>query len=421
MLDLKDGEFVEVQGSARRPYLLKNVGGIFSCSCPAWRFQSLPIERRTCRHLRAFRGDAAEELRVGVPLSARSNLAIGIVKAPPLLLAESWHSDLNPAGYWMSEKLDGVRAFWDGKQFLSRQGHRFHAPAWFTAGLPLEPLDGELWIGRKQFQRTVSIVRRQDEPDLWKDVRFVVFDAPADEGPFEARLRLIDAIMEISRPAHAVAHPHVACFGHDHLHEELAWIEALGGEGLMLRQPGSLYDAGRSATLLKVKSRRDAEARVIGYDPGTGRHKGRMGALVVELANGIQFEIGTGITDAQRNQPPAIGSTVSFQYQELTERGAPRFASFQGICADLLVGPNLIPQGDISMSTATKRRFEFVGGSSDKFWEIAVNGNDVVVRFGRNGTSGQAEAKTSPDATAANKHAEKKIAEKVKKGYVEVK
>jgi DNA ligase-1 len=84
------------------------------------------------------------------------------------LLAESWNADLNPAGYWMSEKLDGVRAFWTGTHFLSRQGNRFHAPAWFTAGLPLEPLDGELWLGRKQLQRTVSIVRRQDEPDHWR-------------------------------------------------------------------------------------------------------------------------------------------------------------------------------------------------------------------------------------------------------------
>jgi DNA ligase-1 len=149
MPDLKDGESVEVQGSASRPYVLKNIGGVLSCSCAAWRFQSLPIERRTCRHLRALRGDAAEELRVGAALPKRAKLSNGVAKAPPLLLAERWDNDLNPAGYWMSEKLDGVRAFYDGKQFLSRQGNRFHAPTWFTKGLPLEPLDGELWIGRK--------------------------------------------------------------------------------------------------------------------------------------------------------------------------------------------------------------------------------------------------------------------------------
>jgi DNA ligase 1 len=130
--------------------VIKNVGGIFSCSCPGWRFQSLPIERRSCRHLRDIRGYAAEEARVGVVLSDAKPPKT-LVKPPPLLLAESWDGDLDPKGFWMSEKLDGVRAFWDGKQFLSRLGNRYHAPAWFTEGLPLEPLDGELWIDRKKF------------------------------------------------------------------------------------------------------------------------------------------------------------------------------------------------------------------------------------------------------------------------------
>ena len=323
----------------------------------------------------------------------------------------------------MSEKLDGVRAFWDGQQFRSRNGNRFFAPSWFTAGLPLEPLDGELWIGHKQFQRTVSIVRRHDEPELWKEVRYVVFDAPADDGPFEARLRLIDTVMEVNRPAYAVAHQHVACSGHDHLHDELARVESLGGEGLMLRQPGSCYAAGRSSTLLKVKSFRDAEACVIAYQPGTGRHQGRMGALVVEMANGVQFEIGTGFTDAQRTSPPPVGSTVTFKYTETTDSGTPRFASFRGVRGDLPVAAHqtLFEQGELMAAIATKRRFVFIGAGSDKFWEVAVNGSAVVVRFGRNGTIGQSETKTFDNADAAATHAEKKIAEKVKKGYVEVK
>ena len=65
MPDLQDGESVEIQGSGSRPYVLKNLGGVYSCSCPAWRNQWLPIERRTCKHLRNLRGDAAEEARLG--------------------------------------------------------------------------------------------------------------------------------------------------------------------------------------------------------------------------------------------------------------------------------------------------------------------------------------------------------------------
>ena len=149
MTDLNDGESAEIQGSARTPYVLKNIGGVYSCTCPAWRNQSLPIERRTCKHLRQFRGQQAEQDRIGDPLPA-SPAAIGgnESKAPQLLLAQRWENDVDLAGWWMSEKLDGVRAYWDGHGFMSRQGNRYHAPDWFVAGLPDVPLDGELWLAR---------------------------------------------------------------------------------------------------------------------------------------------------------------------------------------------------------------------------------------------------------------------------------
>src|SRR5438132_7278393 len=159
MPDLKDGESMEMQGSGNRPYVLKNVGGVLSCTCPSWRNQSLGIERRTCKHLRALRGDAAEELRTGGALPVRAKEA-KTTQAPPLLLAETWDGAQDVQGWWLSEKLDGVRAYWDGKQFLSRLGNRYYAPAWFTAGLPAEALDGELWLARKAFQQTMSVVRR---------------------------------------------------------------------------------------------------------------------------------------------------------------------------------------------------------------------------------------------------------------------
>src|SRR5438477_2409246 len=192
MPDLQDGQTFEMQGSGAKPYILKNTGGVYSCSCPAWRNQSLAIERRTCKHLRKLRGDAAEEARVGSAVPPRPEKAHGEEdKSPPLLLAEAWDGVADPAGWWLSEKLDGVRAYWDGKQFLSRLGNLYHAPDWFIAGLPNVPLDGELWLGRKQFQRAVSIVRRQDKNDLWKDISYVVFDAPSLEKSFEARLEFV--------------------------------------------------------------------------------------------------------------------------------------------------------------------------------------------------------------------------------------
>lgn len=346
MPDIADGQTAEVQGSGAKPYVLRNTGGVYSCSCPAWRNQSVAIERRTCKHLRKYRGEEAEAARCGAPASAPKSApptgAGGEEEAPgkavpPLLLAESWDTAADLTGWWMSEKLDGVRAWWTGTGFLSRLGNPYLAPEWFTAGLPKEPLDGELWLDRKQFQRTVSIARRQDRSDHWRELRFVVFDAPSAGGPFEKRIEAVRDLLAGAggtRPEFARPHEHVACGGVDHLRAELARVETLGGEGLMLRRPGSLYVAGRSAELLKVKTFHDAEAVVIGHQAGAGRHKGRMGALLARLPDGTEFAVGTGFSDAERSAPPAVGSVITFRYQELTEAGVPRFPSFVGVRID---------------------------------------------------------------------------------------
>ena len=329
MPDLKDGESTQVQGSARLPYILKNVGGVYSCTCPAWRNQSLPIERRSCKHLRALRSEQAEQERLGALLSKPSASTPSATRTVPnLLLAERWENDIDLAGWWMSEKLDGVRAWWTGREFLSRQGNVYHAPDWFVAGLPSLPLDGELWLDRKAFQRTVSIVRRHDQSDHWRQITFVVFDAPAADGTFENRQAFLDATLREHRPQYARVLPQDRCTGIRHLQAELARVESLGGEGMMLRQPASRYESGRSSTLLKVKTFHDAEARVVEHLPGRGRHAGRLGAVVAELPNGLTFSVGTGFTDAERQHPPSIGSSITFRYQELTERGVPRFPSF---------------------------------------------------------------------------------------------
>jgi DNA ligase len=340
-----------------------------------------------------------------------------------------------------------VRAYWDGAQFISRLGHVYHAPDFFVAGLPKTPLDGELWLGRKAFQRCVSIVRRQDKSDHWRSIRFLVFDLPAAAGPFEERLEQLRDCLASNRPQFAELHQHYRCRGLDHLREELARVEALGGEGLMLRQPQSRYEAGRSPSLLKVETFHDAEARVVEHLPGMGRHKGRLGALAVELPDGTSFSIGTGFSDAQRENPPAAGSMVTFRYQELSDRGVPRFPSFVRVRQGAVsatpvaqVNSGLAPAAAKRTKAARKaaapaagetnplpsieakpmtRHFEFVEGSSAKFWEVTATGNQVAVRFGRIGTQGQTQTKTLSDADSAAQHVEKLIGEKTKKGYVE--
>jgi DNA ligase-1 len=346
MTDLGDGEVHYVQGSAKEPYELKNVGGVYSCSCPAWRNAGGPTDRRTCKHLKAFRGEEAEIARVGdvakggkpapkpKPVAAEDDDAAGSDNAPPVLLAHRWENDQDLTGWWMSEKLDGVRAWWDGKQFISRLGNAFLAPSWFTAGLPDHPLDGELWVARGEFQKCVSIVRRADAGEQWRAVRYVVFDAPQVEGGFEERIDYVDKLLGPGKHEFAHAHAHARCESVAHLKAELERVQQLGGEGLMMRQPGSKYVAGRSSTLLKVKTFHDAEGRVVGHEPGKGKHKGRLGALVLEMPDGTRFNVGTGFSDKERESPPPLGSIVTYRYQELTKDGVPRFPSYVGVAID---------------------------------------------------------------------------------------
>lgn len=335
MPDLLDGQTVEIQGSARLPYVLKNVGGVYSCSCPSWRNQSLSIERRTCKHLRQYRGERAEAERIGSTASATTSPVAEESKAPALLLAETWDGEQDVTGWLYSEKLDGVRAYWTGTQFLSRQGNVYHAPAWFTQDLPSFPLDGELWLARKSFQRTVSIVRRHDAGEQWREIRYVVFDAPALDEPFERRLKTCHKHFDEVPSLYVHVLPHFECRGAEHLRVELDNIERLGGEGLVLRKPDAPYEHGRSPSLLKVKRFLEAEARVIDHEPGKDRHRGRLGAVIVELGDGVRFAVGSGFTDAQRERPPAIGSVITFRYQELSDRGVPRFPTFVRIRSDL--------------------------------------------------------------------------------------
>lgn len=258
-----------------------------------------------------------------------------------LLLAEQW-DERDPAGWWLSEKLDGVRAYWDGRRFLSRRGNVFHVPDWFTADLPDTALDGELWMGRGSFQATLSIVRSNDAGKRWSGLCFVVFDAPTAPGPFEARMDFLrEMFAEDKRYARLL--DHTVCRGRGHMAAELARVEALGGEGLMLRKPGSAYEARRSETLLKVKTFHDAEASVIGHKPGKGKYSGRTGALLVRTADGRQFAVGSGLSDAQRLSPPPVGVVITYQYQELTDSGRPRFPSFLRVRSDAEIGRRVRP------------------------------------------------------------------------------
>jgi len=249
-------------------------------------------------------------------------------KNAPVMLAHKWNQNVDIRGWWMSEKLDGVRGYWTGTKLISRQGNPFNAPKWFTRNFTSTPLDGELWTEREQFPELVSIVRRRSAGTDWNKVHYFVFDAPGIEGGFEKRLDFTRRWFLEHPNLFAEVLEQQICESEEHLRKKLAEIESLGGEGMMLRRPGSPYTVGRSHDLLKVKTYEDAEATVIKHLPGSGKHTGRLGSLLVELPSGIQFAIGTGFSDLERDNPPPVGSIVTFKYYGFYKSGIPKFASF---------------------------------------------------------------------------------------------
>ena len=249
--------------------------------------------------------------------------------APALLLAQVYRPGLPLQDYWVSEKYDGVRGFWDGRTLRTRGGETVQAPAWFTAGWPEVPMDGELWAGRGRFSHAQSTTRQQQPGDVaWRQIRFMVFDLPGDKGTFDQRLPALSALVESLGQPWVQAVPQRRVANDAALQALLHRTVRAGGEGLMLHRGASLYRAGRSDDLIKLKTHEDTEARVIAHLPGKGRHAGRMGALLVETPSGQRFRLGAGFSDADRERPPPVGSWVTYRFRGTHDGGLPRFASF---------------------------------------------------------------------------------------------
>jgi DNA ligase-1 len=402
------GEIRPVLGSGKDPYKVKLVSVdvlsrpfIISCTCPAYKFSIAKkgIENCSCKHIVSVFGNTLEQERLrrnsntnnnaggenNVPSAATSSA----YTAPPaakrskvaasakgrekestdptssaaaaatttmdenpsipkkITLAKEWDPKTNPTGYYMSEKLDGMRAFWDGKGTIwSRTGKRVRCPQFFMAGLPQNvELDGELFMGRGRFQDVMSVCRSHggdaanggSAANAWRQVVFVIFDCPSSNGNIAHRLKVAAESLGKNNATFARIHPHKVCEGEDMLAMELRRLEEQGGEGLMLRKPDAKWRSGRTTDLLKVKTFLDDEAIVVGHVDGKGKHTGRCGALRCKLKNGKLFSVGSGLKDSEREvgNVPKIGTVITFKYFELTKDGIPRFPTFLRVRPDV--------------------------------------------------------------------------------------
>lgn len=253
------------------------------------------------------------------------------------MLARVYQGESEIHEYWISEKLDGVRGYWDGSSLRTRGGSTISAPHWYTENWPSFAMDGELWIDHLSFDRVSGIVRSESADDeSWKQVRFMVFDLPQHSGSFTQRLEFMHGHLPPRNIPWLQVVPQFRVASAEALEQALAEITAAGGEGLMLHHQDALYVEGRSNGILKYKDHEDAEARIIGYTAGQGKYQGMVGALIVEDETGRRFRLGSGLSDADRANPPPVGSWVTYRYNGLTSRGLPRFARYLRIRHDYI-------------------------------------------------------------------------------------
>lgn len=259
-----------------------------------------------------------------------------------LVKPSQYNPNQNLDGWVMSEKFDGIRAYWDGNQLFTKNGNVIHAPKSFTENLPSFELDGELWLGRQQFELTASVVLDKTPGMGWNRISYQVFEVPNQPGNLMQRLEVLLAYLKKHKSSHVQIIKQLPIKGHEQLERYMDSLIEQGAEGLVIRDSRLPYQIGRQASLQKLKPKYDAECTVKGYTNGKGKYTGKVGAIICELSEQqIQqsfsklkkldtrvIKIGSGLTDDFRSNPPKIGNQVTFQYMGYTNSGLPRFPVF---------------------------------------------------------------------------------------------
>lgn len=246
---------------------------------------------------------------------------------PNLLLLEKY-KDQNVTGWLMSEKLDGIRAIWNGKNLKSRSGKILHAPRWFLQGFPPFSIDGELWSKRGEFENIQSIVMDAQPSKDWAKLTYNIFEIPKQNGTLTQRLQILKKHLKTHKAPYIRVIPQITCKNKAHLLSFFNEVTEKGGEGIVLREPNTPYIAKRTRSALKMKKFDDTECQVVALHKGKGKYKNLLGSFTCQLKNGVRFKIGSGLDDKQRKNFIKIGDIITFRYQGFTKHKKPRFPTF---------------------------------------------------------------------------------------------
>ncbi|MBF0923817.1 MAG: DNA ligase [Campylobacter concisus] len=263
-----------------------------------------------------------------------------------LLLSE--FKDQNVSGWLASEKLDGVRAYWDGENLLSRQGKKLNTPLSFTKNFPKFALDGELYAKELKFEEIqASVMDKLPDEKAWNRLKFHIFDVPEASGGLPRRLEVLAKFLKNEPNDNLIIIKQIKMRDNAHFLKFAESIIAKGGEGAVVREPNAPYERKRSKNALKFKKFKDAECEVIAVNKGSGKYANFAGSLTCkalggkddkekagEPKEGTIFKIGSGLSDKNRQEPPKIGSIITYKFQNLTANGKPRFPIFLRIRED---------------------------------------------------------------------------------------
>ncbi|BFQ94687.1 DNA ligase [Gallibacterium anatis] len=247
-----------------------------------------------------------------------------LAKESVMLLQEYKDQDLQ--GWVMSEKLDGVRGYWDGEKLITRQDNLLNPPDYFIKDFPQFAIDGELFSERGKFEEITSITRSIKDKG-WHKLKLYVFDVPKEKGDLLQRLDVLRQYLLQHPTPYIEILPQMPIENKQAVYQFLDQVESLGGEGVVVRNPKANYIVGRSSQILKLKRHQDEECTVIAHHKGKGQFHNVMGSLTCENERG-QFKIGSGFSLADRANPPAIGSVITYKYRGLTKNGKPKFATY---------------------------------------------------------------------------------------------
>ena len=285
-----------------------------------------------------FSAEKSENLSSAAGVDTISAVAVAAKKAKFELLKLSEYKGQNVVSWLASEKLDGVRAYWDGRNLLSRNGKILAAPGGWSAHFPPFALDGELYTARGEFEKIQSIVMdKTPNVTAWSEVKFYVFDVPEAGGGLLERLSELEKFIAKNPQAgqNLKIIKQVKVKDNAEFEAFAEQIVAKGGEGAVAREPNAPYERKRSKNALKYKKFKDAECVVVAHKVGQGKFSGLLGSVVCEnLSDKKRFKIGSGFSDKERANPPKIGSVITYKYQNLTAKGLPRFPVFLRVRED---------------------------------------------------------------------------------------